>query len=291
MGLNSDKVRRLWLPSLVILLVILTISWLVSSLFYPADIQGSSPEPVMQASPTIVPILTVTSAHTATKTITTGNLNTPTLGTTPTTNCTYTPTYWRLNPNAWLIENVVIGNNSYTKAEAIEILESPAEDEKTALLQQFFAALLNTLKGADSRDIEPTLLDAGNWINDHSTGLAVSDTERQQAAQYTQTLFEYNIGGLGPGHCPDEPVTPTPTPTSTPTSTPTFTVTPIRTLTTPTDVPTERRPTEPKPTDAPTDAPTDQPGPTDTPKPQPTNTPRPTPTNAPTEPPPPSPTP
>jgi hypothetical protein len=181
-----------------------------------------------------------------------------------------------------LIENVVIGNNSFTKAEAIEILDTEAQDEKTALLQQFFAALLNTLKGADSREIEPILLNASEWINGHSTGMAISATDRQQATLFTQTLFEYNIGGRGPGHCSDEPVTPTPTPTHTPTSTLTPTATPIRTLRTPTDIPTERKPTAPRPTDAPTD----QPPPTDTPEPQPSNTPRPTPTKAPTEEPP-----
>ena len=284
---TSDKVRRLWLPSLVILLVILILSWLVSSLFYPANIQGNSLEPTTQSTPTASPIVTIPIAQAATATMVTVIANTPTLASNSTVNCTYTTTYWRINPEAWLIENVVIGNNSFTKAEAIEILETAAQDEKTALLQQFFAALLNTLKGADARDIEPILLNASDWINGHSTGMAISATDQQQALLFTQTLFEYNNGGLGPGHCSDEPVTPTPTPTSTSTATLTPTVTPIRTLRTPTDIPTERKPTAPRPTDAPTD----QPQPTDTPKPQPTKTPLPPPTQPPTEPPPPSPTP
>jgi len=147
----SDKVRRLWLPSLVILLVILTLSWLVSSWIYPVNIQGNSPEPIPQGTQTASPIVTIPIAQTATATMITLVVNTPTLASNSTVNCTYTTTYWRLNPRAWLIENVVIGNNSFTKAEAIEILETSAQDEKTALLQQFFAALLNTLKGADSQ--------------------------------------------------------------------------------------------------------------------------------------------
>ena len=279
---TSDKVRRLWLPSLVVLLVILTLSWLVSSLFYPANIQGNSLEPTIQSTPTASPIVTIPIAQAATATMVTVIANTSTQASTSTVNCTYTTTYWRINPEAWLIENVVIGNNSFTKAEAIEILETAAQDEKTALLQQFFAALLNTLKGADARDIEPILLNASDWINGHSTGMAISATDQQQALLFTQTLFEYNNGGLGPGHCSDEPVTPTPTPTSTPTATLTPTVTPIRTLRTPTDIPTQRKPTKP----APTEKPTDQPQPTDIPEPQPTKTPLPMPTQAPTEPPP-----
>ena len=279
---TSDKVRRLWIPSLVILLVILTLSCLVSSLVYPDNIQGNSPDPIIQVTPTASPMVTIPIAQTATGTMITVITNTPTLVSNSTVNCTYTATYWRLNPQAWLIENVVIGNNSYTKTDAIEILETEAQDEKTALLQQFFAALLNTLKGADSREIEPILLNASDWINGHSTGMAISTADREQAILFIQTLFEYNVGGLGPGHCSDEPVTPTPTLTSTPTSTLTPTVTPIRTFRPPTDIPTQRKPTEPKPTDAPTD----QPPPTDTPKPRPTDTPRPLPTDAPTEKPP-----
>jgi len=290
---TSDKVRRLWLPSLVILLLILILSWLVSSLFYPANIQGNSLEPTIQSTPTASPIVTIPIAQAATATMVTVIANTPTLASNSTVNCTYTTTYWRINPEAWLIENVVIGNNSFTKAEAIEILETAAQDEKTALLQQFFAALLNTLKGADARDIEPILLNASDWINGHSTGMAISASDQQQALLFTQTLFEYNNGGLGPGHCSDEPVTPTPTPTSTATATLTPTATPIRTLRTPTDIPTKRKPTKPAPTDASTEAPTeaatDQPPPTKTSEPQPTkplDTPPPPPTDTP---PPPSP--
>jgi len=289
MSFASEKVRRFWLPTLVILLVILTLSWLVSSLFNPTNIQGNSPEPTTPVMPTASPMVTIPIVQAATATMTTMVINTLTPASTSTINCTYTTTYWQINPQAWLIENVVIGNDSFTKGEAIAILESDAQDEKTALLQQFFAALLNTLKGADSREIEPFLLEASDWINSHATGANVSASDRQQAFLFTQTLFEYNIGGLGPGHCPDEPVTPTPTLSPTPTFTVTATATPIRTQRFATVTPTAHsKPDRTKP--APTEPPTEPPPPTNTPKPEPTNTPRPTPTRAPTEQPP-SPTP
>jgi hypothetical protein len=287
MGLTSKKIRRLWLPSLLILLVILTLSLLISSLIYPNNIQGNSPQPTNTSTPTPSPNATVALSLEATATASTYPGDAPTQ--TPTTslvNCTYTITYWRINPQSWLIENVVIGNNSFTKAEAIAILEADAQDEKTALLQQFFAALLNTLKGADSKEIESTLIQASDWINAHTAGAEISDADREQALLLAQTLLVYNIGGLGPGHCPDEPVTPTPTATATPTATLTPTATPIRTLTSPTAVPEDRKPTSTEPGPGPTEAPTNPPEPTNTPKPQPTNTPRPTPTPAPTEPPP-----
>jgi hypothetical protein len=286
MGLTSNKIRRLWLPSLLILLVILTLSLLLSSLIYPDNIQGNSPVPTTPLAPTASPTSTLALAATATKSSDPGDAQTQV----PTSevNCTYTTTYWRDNPQAWLIENVVIGNNSFTKVEAIAILEVEAQDEESALYQQFFAALLNTLKGAESNEIESTLIEASEWINGHPAGVAISEADRQQALLFAQTLLEYNIGGLGPGHCADEPVTPTPTPTATATATLTPTVTPIRTLRTPTEIPRDRKPTatEAGQTEQPTEEPTGQPQPTNTPEPQPTNTPRPIPTQAPTEAPP-----
>jgi hypothetical protein len=287
MGLTSNKIRRLWLPSLLILLVILTLSLLLSSLIYPNNIQGNSPAPTTPGLSTPTPTATTALPLEVTATISTNQAGAPSqVPTNSPVNCTYTITHWQNNPQAWLIENVVIGNNSFTKAEAIAILEAEAQNEKTALLQQFFAALLNTLKGADSKDIESTLIQASDWINSHTAGLEISEADREQALLLAQNLLVYNIGGLGPGHCPDEPVTPTPTATATPTATQTPTVTPIRTLTSPTAVPPERKPTATAPGPAPTDAPTNPPQPTNTPKPQPTNTPRPLPTDAPTEPPP-----
>lgn len=287
MGLTSNKIRRLWLPALIILGVIVTLSILVSSLIYPNNIRGNSPQTVNPILATTSPTSTIAITLAATATQPSNPGATPTQVSTSVVNCTYTTTFWRLNPQTWLIENVVIGNHSFTKAEAIALLEANNTDEKSALLQQFFAALLNTLKGADSGEIESALIAASDWISGHPEGAEISEADRQQAVLFAQTLFEYNIGGLGPGHCPDEPVTPTPTPTATPTATLTPTITPIRTLVTPSATSEDRKPTESAP--GPTSAPTEPAAPTNTPKPQPTNTPRPpmpTPTRAPTEAPP-----
>lgn len=284
MGLTSNKIRRLWLPALLILGVIVTLSLLISSLIYPNNIRGNSPQTITLITATASPTSTIAITLAATATQPSNPGASPTQVSTSVVNCTYTTTFWRLNPQTWLIENVVIGNHSFTKAEAIALLEANNTDEKSALLQQFFAALLNTLKGADSGEIEPALIAASDWISGHPEGAEISEADRQQAILFAQTLFEYNIGGLGPGHCPDEPVTPTPTPTATPTATLTPTITPIRTLVTPSATSGDRKPTEPEP--GPTSEPTEPPAPTNTPKPQPTNTPRPTPTPAPTEAPP-----
>jgi hypothetical protein len=203
-------------------------------------------------------------------------------------NCTYSYHYWRSHPDAWLIENIVIGSLSYDQAQAIAILESNELDARTLLLQQFFAALLNSLSGTDAAAVQGTLVQASDWISAHPSESLISEADRAQALTLTQTLTDYNIGVSGPGHCPDEPFTPTPVSTPTPTQTPTRTPAPISTRrpVTPTNDngggggggggPT-KAPTEPQPTDQPTEPPNPTDQPTEPPKPTDRPTDRPTP--------------
>ena len=75
--------------------------------------------------------------------------------------------YWLDNPDAWLVSNVEINGRSYTQAEAFSVLGSAANDTRTRVLQQFFAAFLNTLKGANDGAIRSTINDASVSISAH----------------------------------------------------------------------------------------------------------------------------
>jgi hypothetical protein len=192
-----------------------------------------------------------------------------------------------------MIENVVIASLNFTKAQAVVILSSDDPAPATALLQEFFAALLNTLKGADTSAIDTALIEASDWLNAHPAGVELSQAELEQAEGLIQTLGDYNTGFIGPGHCPDEPLTPTPVSSPTGTATATPTIRPIQTFK-PSPTATESgggsgsggdgEPTEPP---AATNTSPPPPPPTNTlPPPPPTNTPEPPPPT-PTEPPPP----
>ena len=281
MSFYSDKVRKYWFPFIILMIIVVAVGWVLAGVISPSNVQGNDlflptpnpptattrPTSTSTASPTVVITSTATSFA-----------PTPT----PAYNCTYSAYYRSTNPDSWMIENLLLGNLSYTKMEAIEImaLENPTPTER--LMGQFFAALLNTLKGADSSEIDAVIVKARDWLILRPHGVDLSQAEIQEIESYTEQLEAFNNGLIGPGQCSDEPVTPVPSATDTPEPTatntqgpdqPFFTATPTR----------SSGGGKPRPTD--TQAPPPQA--TNTPQPQPTNTPRPQPPT-PTSPPPPT---
>jgi hypothetical protein len=283
MNFRGNNIRQLWLPFLILAVVILAVTWIVAGVIYPRNTQGNEP------LPTTTNQVTSTAAFTVTPTRQTDPTSTMTSGvTTPSStaiyNCTYTIHFWQSNPDIWMIENIVIGDLSFTKADAIAILEVVDPDPATGLIQQFFAALLNSLKGADSSTINRTMELASDWLTRHPPGVNLNQAERQEAESLAAELEAYNTGEIGPGHCADEPFTPTPIATLTPTITITPTRRPISTgapsAASPTPTKDKDNGDKPKPTKPPATQPPPQP--TD-PPPQPTDPP-PQPTDPPPEP-------
>jgi hypothetical protein len=299
MNAFSKNLKQWWLPALILMLAILLVSLLLPNLIYPSNVQrGGLQEPIFTtatATSTLPPTSVDNFSTPATSNVSLETQATPTLEVRSGQNCTYTQYYWRSNPNAWLAENILIGRFSYSKSEAIEILNTENQEVTTDLLKQFFSTLLNSLKGADTSSVDSTLVQASDWLGRHALGFEVSQDDRQTGAALAQTLQDYNNGVTGPGPCSDEPATPTPLPTETPTptQTPTPTRIPIRLPATATPEPTEERErpteeptsqpteaaTEPPPTEEPTETepppPTEVPEPTDTPEPRETPTPAP----------------
>ncbi|HEX7976386.1 MAG TPA: hypothetical protein VF498_18390 [Anaerolineales bacterium] len=234
-------------------------------------------------------------------------------------NCTYTSEYWQAHADIWLAQNVVIGQYSYAKPDALAILRDASPDLATSILKQFITAVLNTLHGADAAAVQPILNDASEWLTANLSQPVISDADQSNGLSLAQNLEGYNKGVFGPGLCPDQPLLPTSTPSLTPTVTPTPTTpyipppvstTPSATApgrpggsggnppaptATPTNPPAPPQPTlaptstpVPPPTEPPPIAPptpTQAPPPTNTPEPakehKPTHTPRPTPTSPP----------
>jgi len=289
MGITSNKIRRFWLPSLILLLAILVISLLVTSLISANNARGNNQPPAEIHTPTVTVTVTVVLTQFI-PSPSPSEIGAETVqGSISPESCTYTmyywTYYWRSHPEAFSIEDITIGDLSYTKPEAIAMLKIKAQDEATALLQQFFTALFNTLNGADSSAIAEPLVEAKEWLSLHSSGDDLTDSDRQKAQRLIQTLVDYNNGVTGPGHCPDEPITPTPIPSSTPTPTKTPTRTPLTTsrpgTATATSRPDEEQKTKQPSEPAPTEPPPTEPPPTEPPPP----------TDEPTEPPPPTPAP
>jgi len=277
MSFYSTKIRKYWFPFIILAIIVLAVGWIVAGVIYPSNVQGNDQELPTPIPPTATgsPTGTPTSSPTARLTSTATN---NAAAATPTYNCTYSMYYWRTNSDAWVIENLLLGNLSYTKIEAIEImaLEDPSPTER--LTGQFFAALLNTLKGADSAEIDAVIIKARDWLILRPHGIDLSQSEILEIESFTGQLQAYNSGLVGPGLCSDEPATPTPAATATPEATATFTPGPDLFFTaTPTKSsgggkprPTDTQgppppPTNPPPTTKPPATPTSAPPPTSAP--------------------------
>ena len=300
---TSTVIRRWWLPSTILILAILLIGLFLPNLISPSQPARGSDSPGFAIAATPTETLTPTAevlvptSFAATSEIETNG--TPIAASE--TNCTHTIYYWESHPESWMAENILIDQLTYTKSQAIAILESENTDVTTGLLKQFIASLLNILKGADSATIQPNIKQASDWLAGHPAGVDLSQNASASGQELSQILADYNNGVTGPGLCADEPATPTPVPTDTPT--PTLTPVPTRIPPTATRLPTavtggggNKNPAPsdtPEATVAPTEAPaqTEAPAPTDTPeqtKTLPTDTPippppGPSPTSAPTE--------
>ena len=79
-----------------------------------------------------------------------------------TTVCPQPQGYWKNNPDAWPVSSLMIGGHTYTKAELLAILRTPAGTGKNAdasliLAYQLIAAKLNEASGADITYISGTI--------------------------------------------------------------------------------------------------------------------------------------
>jgi hypothetical protein len=198
-------------------------------------------------------------------------------------NCTYSAVYWAYHPEKWPPQ-IVVGSFTYTKEEALSILQTGEQDSTAKLFAQFHAAILNFLSGTTFDVVKQNAIEASDWLNSHPIGSQTSDEDRKIAETLSKILENYNLGNTGPGRCQDEPSSPVlaPTDTSSPTVTITQTETPtvrptVRFVPSDTSRPVRIRtatntPLAPPPTKPPTKVP-----PTKPPTPVPTNTPKPTP--------------
>lgn len=226
----------------------------------------------------------------------------------PERNCTYPLHYWQEKPEKWPNE-IVLRGQVYTRESIHDLYLTDEPEMHTRLIQQMYTSFLNILYGADIIAVETILFNAAEWLEHNPPDSDLSEFNLRQGRDMAQILEHFNNGEIGPGACPDAPLTPTATLTPTETETPLPTEPPATAvpqvqvipqqppsaapvLPQPTDppppppppAPTEIIPTEPPPPTPTQPLPTETPLPTDTPLPPPTSTPAPAPTQTPEEP-------
>jgi len=81
---------------------------------------------------------------------------------------TGTPGYWKNHPEAWPVDQILIGGRLYTKEEAITFMNMPDSHDKTiTMFSALVSAKLNVLIGNDDSCIADTITNADLWMVDH----------------------------------------------------------------------------------------------------------------------------
>ena len=73
--------------------------------------------------------------------------------------------FWVNHPEDWPVQNLILGNTSFTKTALIEILQRATRGDKTySMAAQLIATKLNLANGNQSSCITSTVVSADNWL-------------------------------------------------------------------------------------------------------------------------------
>jgi hypothetical protein len=120
--------------------------------------------------------------------------------------CVKSRTYWRYHPDEWTVASMTLGDETYSKIELIDLLNSPPRgDASMLLLYQLVPSKLNIASGSDPAAIRGTIADANRWLACFEGKLPyrVSLSHALPAIGWVNRLCEYNNGVLdgGPPRC------------------------------------------------------------------------------------------
>ena len=113
---------------------------------------------------------------------------------------TGTPGYWKNHPQAWPLTVITVGGETYSRDEAIALMEAATKKDKTYnMFEQLVAAVLNGLVGNDTSCIDATISAAQDWMTDNPVGSGVkadSSTWQDAGSALHTALDDYNNGRL-----------------------------------------------------------------------------------------------
>ena len=125
-----------------------------------------------------------------------------------TTICPESFAYWRTNPDNLPVGTLTLGNQSYDKAELLELVNTPSRDDNPvdvslALAHQLIAARLNVAHGSDPAPVADALEHADALLSRYPGKLPYA-VERSSTAGHIMfrnatALSDYNHGSLSPG--------------------------------------------------------------------------------------------
>jgi Tfp pilus assembly protein FimT len=77
---------------------------------------------------------------------------------------TGTPGYWKNHPDAWPMQTITVGTVTYTKAQAIALLDQVGKDKSLTMFSSLVPAILNVAIGNDPSCVQSTIDAAQAWM-------------------------------------------------------------------------------------------------------------------------------
>jgi len=120
----------------------------------------------------------------------------------PPATCPLSQGYWKTHASAWPLSSVTLGARTYTKAQALDLMNTaPKGDASLVLVHQLIAAKLNAAAGAETASIAERLTQADGLLSNSPAGSKVKSGSEvgQQMTSQASTLDDYNNGRLSGG--------------------------------------------------------------------------------------------
>jgi|GEM_PF-4599607 len=121
----------------------------------------------------------------------------------PPTGCTYTQGFYKNHPNAWPVNSLTLGNRTYTKAQLLNIYNTPVNGNGLiSLAHQLITAKLNAARGTSvPGEVASAISQADTLIGNLVVG--VDSVSTSSTSNLVEILTRYNEGRIsgGPRHC------------------------------------------------------------------------------------------
>src|SRR5204862_4889058 len=107
--------------------------------------------------------------------------------------------YWMNHPSAWCMQTIRLGCQTYTRAQAIAIMQHNSSQDKTySLAQQLIAAKLNVAcKNSNSNCVASAISAADSWLCAHPVGSGVTaGSSAWQQISPTNNLLDQHTQAL-----------------------------------------------------------------------------------------------
>jgi len=117
---------------------------------------------------------------------------------------TGTPGYWKNHPEAWPVQTITIGGVTYTKAQAIDLLDQTGKDKFITIFSSLVSAKLNVMIGNDSSCVASTITQADSWMATYGqpghVAVAASSYAWKVGEPLHRLMDNYNNGMLCAPH-------------------------------------------------------------------------------------------